>query len=191
MKKIFVLLVFSIVPFIAFSQEPTIMVETNAGYSVGINLENNYQLDIKLYYPINRFGLIVEVGSLFPQNDGYFHFFIAPMYFIINTEKWRVPVAIGFDVMGGKNNLYYGIGGSVAAHYSVTRNFYAGINLGIAYAFDNRHQDITGYRTEKVVVDDSTGNAVFIDRNVPVFETKSHFGSYIFLKPSIAIGFQF
>jgi hypothetical protein len=192
MKKILLTLTLSfIMSGLSFSEDlPTFMIEVGNGYNVGVNLENAYQLDARLYYPIFRFGVVLEAGGIIQENS-LFHFFIAPMYLIINTSKWRVPVAVGFDLMGGKNNIYYGIGAMAAVHYSFTKNFYAGLNLGVSYAFDNRYEEITGYKTEKITVDDGTGNAIFVDRTVPILETKSHFDSYIYFKPSVVIGLQF
>jgi len=192
-ELLFLLLLFS--SYFAFSQDndpPNFMAELNAGYSIGINLDNAFNLDVRFYYPaIKRFGLVLEAGGLFSQDTKYFNLFIAPMFFVINTEKWRVPVAVGFDLFAG-DTFFYGIGGLAAVHYSITRNFYVGFNFGVTYAFDNRYDELTGYRKENYFyTDPATGFVKEGSRDVPVYETKSHFGSYIYLKPSIVIGIQF
>ena len=192
MKKLFfVLSIVFILSVSAFSETPNFIIEVSNAYAVGINLNNAYQLNARLYYPFGRFGLVLEAGNIFIQDNNLFNFFIAPVFFIIDTEKWRMPVAVGFDLMRGQNNFYYGIGGMVAAHYSFAKNFYVGVDLGITYAFDNKYDELTGHRTEAYTYVDNNGQPQLGTRDVPIFENKSHFGNYIYFKPSITIGFQF
>ena len=193
MKKIVILIIFTITSFTVFSQSNNLlsfMIETNVGYAIGINLDNAVLVDAKIMYPVERFGVALEAGSIFTPDEASFRFFIGPMLFLINNENWRVPIVLGFDLFHGET-LYYGIGGFVSVHRRLTKHIYAGINLGITYAWNNVYDVLTGYETKKEVVDDGTGNAVFVDRQVPVFESKNHRGNYIYIRPSIAIGLQF
>jgi hypothetical protein len=191
MKKLIFLILFLIVSYTSFSHEDiTFMTEINTGYAVGINLDNSVFLDARLSYLYKMVGFTVEFGSLFTPDKFSFHTFLGPMISIVNNEKWRVPLTIGFDLFYGKT-LYYGIGSSFSLHYKLTKNFYVGINLGITYAFNNVYDEITGYKTNKEVDDDGTGNAIFVERTVPIIESINHYGSYIYIKPSILIGFQF
>jgi len=193
MRKIFVLLAFFITPIVAFPQDndlPAFMVELDAGYAFGINVNSAVNFEVKLLYTYQRFGFVVEAGALISDNT-VFHLFLGPAFFFINNEKWRVPVAVGFDLSGGKT-LFYGMGGLVAVHYSITKNIYTGINLGVTYAFDNRYDELTGYRKGTYFyTDPDTGFVKEGTTDIPVFETKSHFGSYVSITPSIVIGFQF
>ena len=169
------------------------MAEVNAGYSIGINLDSAIEINIKAIYPLQtfqKFGLILEAGGLLTPDEFTFHLFAAPYYTIINNENWRVPIALGFELYHGKS-LYYGIGGNISLHRRLTKNIYVGVNLGLTYAFDNIYNEFIGYDIKKEIIDDGTGNAMFADRPVPVYERKNHYGSYIYIKPSLTIGFQF
>ena len=166
------------------------MSKANAGYAIGINLDNATQIDLKIMYPYQRFGFALEAGTILTPNKASTHVFLGPMIFFINNENWRVPLALGFDLIHGKT-LYYGVGGFLSVHRRLVNHFYAGLNLGITYAFNNVYDELTGYQNKKEIVDDGTGNAVFVDRTVPIFERKNHYGSYIYFRPSFLIGLQF
>ena len=193
MKNIFILLVFFIASFSVFSQDndpPAFMVESDVGYAVGINLNNAVFFDVKLIYPYKRFGFVVEAGGLFFPGNKIFHVFLGPLIFFMNSTKWRMPLVIGMDYISGET-AYFGIGSIFSAHRRLTKYLYAGLNLEITYAFINSSEELTGYKTEKVVVDDGTGNAVFAEKTVPIYETKQHYGNNLYFKPSALIGLQF
>jgi hypothetical protein len=82
--------------------------------------------------------------------------------------------------------LYYGIGGMLSAHYRLLKNFYIGGNLGITYAFNNVYDEFVGFETKTTKYNEAT-----FTQTVPVFERKSHYGSYFYLRPSLVIGIQF
>ena len=189
----FSIIFFFIITFSIFSQEdnlPVIMAEFNTGYAVGINTDSGVELGVKLMYPFLKSGVLFELGGIFTPDKPTFHFFIGPMFFIYINDAWRVPVTFGFVLLNGKT-LYYGVGGIVSVHRKLTKNIYAGLNIGITYAFNNVYDEITGYKTEKVIADDGTGNAIYIDREVPIIERLDHWGSYIYIRPSLSIGLQF
>ena len=146
------------------------------------------QVDVKFIYSYQRFGLVLEAGNLF-TNESSVHIFMGPMINIINTEKLRVPLTIGFDLFHG-NTLFYGVGGTASIHYILTKRLYLGLNAGFSYVFNNVYNEITGYNTIREVVDDGMGNPVFADRNVPIIERKNHFGNYFYFRPSILIGIK-
>jgi hypothetical protein len=188
MKKILFLFLFSIISHVIFSQNndlPAFMFEANTGYAVGVNLDSAMNIDAKLMYSFQKFGLILEGGSLLTPEKASLHLYIAPTIFLINNEKWRVPIALGFDLIDGKTQ-YYGIGGILSAHRSLAKNIYAGVNLGLTYAFDNRYDEYIGDETKTVRYNEGT-----LTQTVPVYQSKSHYGSYIYIKPSLSIGIQF
>jgi hypothetical protein len=195
MKKKAFLFLFLVISVTVFSQSHDLtafMVEATTGYALGINVDSAMQLSIKIMYPFERFGVALEAGTILTPDKASFHVFLGPMMFFINNENWRIPLAIGFDLFDGET-LYYGIGGFISIHRKLTNHFYAGVNLGITYAFNNVYDELTGHRTERVVTEypAGSGNAVFMDREIPIFERKNHWGSYIYLKPSLLIGFQY
>jgi hypothetical protein len=188
MKKLIFLFLFSIVSYTSFSQSndlPAFLVEANVGYAVGINLDSAVKIDIKVMYTFTKFGFALEAGSLLTPDKYSFHVFAGPMMFFINNEKLRVPLAIGFDLFQGKT-LYYAIGTCLSLHYRLTKYIYAGINLGITYAFNNVYDEIVGEKENKIVYLEGTFTQL-----IPIIESRSHYGSYIYIKPSISIGFQF
>jgi len=127
MKKIIIAIsLISISTGYVFSEIPAFMIEANAGYSIGINLNNATQIDMRLYYPFENFGLLLEGGIIIAEDNNYAHALLAPMYMIVNTSKWRVPVAVGIDLIMGKKNLIYGIGAITAVHYAFAESFYVG-----------------------------------------------------------------
>ena len=193
MKAFLFLILFSFTSFAVFPQSnnlPAFLVEANAGYAFGVNLDSAMQIDAKLMYTFQRFGFAVEAGSIFTPDKTSFHVFLGPMVFLINTENWRVPLALGFDLYHGET-LYYGVGGFASVHRRLFNHFYIGLNLGVTYAFNNVYDELTGYETKKEVVDDGTGNAIFVDRTIPVFKSKNHYGDYFYFRPSLVIGLQF
>jgi hypothetical protein len=189
MKKLFFLLLFSTTSFIVFSQNndlPAFMLELNTGYSVGINLDNAVQIDIKLIYSFERFGFAVEAGSLFSTDYSAFHLFLAPIYYFINADKWRLPLAVGLDFINDKTS-YIGIGGVIAIHYRLAKYIYTGFNIGITYAFNNIYDELTGYKTTVTNFDDGTSKT----QTTPIYESKNHYGNNFYIKPSLVIGLQF
>jgi hypothetical protein len=136
-------------------------------------------------YSFQKFGVVLEGGSLLASEKAALHFFLAPAYYFVNTEKLRIPLAIGFDLYNG-NTMYYGIGSILSAHYRLAKNFYIGANFGITYAFNNVYDEFVGLETKTVKYKEGT-----FTQEVPVYESKSHFGSNFFLRPSLVIGLQF
>lgn len=192
MKKTAFFIIFAFIALNAFSQSdelPVFMFEVNSGYAVGVDLENAVQIDAKIISRFRNVGFLLEAGTLRTPDEPSVHIFLGPLVFFINDEKWRIPLALGFDLFHGET-LYYGIGGIVSAHRTLSNNIYTGINLGITYAFNNVYNELTGYSKRKELTDDGSGNAVYIERTVPVFEKKDHFGRYIYIRPSIIIGIQ-
>jgi hypothetical protein len=188
MKRIVILFLCFLVPFIAFTQNddlPVFMTEINSGYAAGINLDNLIFLDVKIIYPYEKFGFVIEAGSMFTPDSSTIHVFLGPMMFLLNNSKWRVPLALGLDYFHG-DTLYYGLGGIISLHHRLTNYFYAGLNLAITYAFNNVYDELTGYRTIVTTFDDGTTKT----QTVPVIERKDHYGSYIYFKPSILVGIQ-
>jgi hypothetical protein len=101
MKKVLLVYLFLIISYNAFSQNnglPAFMIETNAGYAIGVDLDSAMEINVRLIYAMQRFGFIGEVGSFLTPEKNSGHIFIAPMMFIINNEKWKVPLAVGFDL---------------------------------------------------------------------------------------------
>ena len=189
-KLIFTLSIVLTISSYAFSLDtPVFMAEANTGYAIGVNAASSMQFDIRLIYPLNKFGFIAEAGSTISDINST-HLFIGPAFFFINNAQWNMPLALGFEYYHGET-LFYGIGASLSVRRNLTNNFYAGLNLGITYAFNNVYDELTGYRTSREVVDDGTSNAVFINRTVPIFEKKDHYGSYLYFKPSLLIGLQY
>ena len=169
---------------------PFFMVESSAGYALGVNLDNAAFFGVRLIYPFERFGLIVEAGRMFPQNSSAFHFFLGPMMYFVNDPQLRVLLSLGLDIMGGETTVL-GIGSTLSIHRRLGNFLYAGINLGIVYAFNHIYEVRTGYRTNRVIEADSAGNPVFAYRTVPVYENKNHFGNRFHFRPSLLIGMQF
>jgi len=193
MKKVVFLLCLILITHIAFSQTselPFIMIEAETGYAVGISLDNAAFFDARFFTAFNRFGFVLQAGMFFNKETLNYHIFLGPVFYILNTSKWRLPLAVGLDVFGDKAS-YLGIGGLISLQYAFTKRFYAGLNLGITYAFNYIYEEVTGYRTDRIIVDDGSGNAVFTDRTVPIYENKNHYGSYFYFKPSLAVGLQF
>jgi hypothetical protein len=184
-----------------FSQEnktSDFLVELNSGYSIGINLPSAMPIELKLVYPFSRFGFTVEGGTflLFEESPGY-HIFFGPTFFVINNQKIRIPISLGVDITGYKNNLYLGAGGIVSFNYSLSKYLYAGINIEVNYDFISPYDKIIGYKDAAIGVDeggnkiypiDSKGNPI---KTTPITEKKYHFDNNIYLKPTIAIGMQF
>jgi hypothetical protein len=166
------------------------MIEADAGYAIGINLNNAAFSDIRYFTSFDRFGFVLQAGSFFSQETIAYHIFLGPMMNLIKTPKWRVPLALGIDIIG-ENSHYFGIGSLIAVQYAFTNRFYVGFNLGITYAFNNIYDEITGYRTNKTVGQDDGGNDIIITQTVPVMESKNHYGNRFYFKPSLVIGIQF
>jgi hypothetical protein len=168
------------------------MIEFSIGYAVGVNLDNATFFDVKLLYPFGRFGYAVELGGILSTDERLAHAFLGPMVLIVDTQKLKVPFIVGVDLLGiiGGKTTWLGIGGIVAAHYSLNKTTYLGINFEATYAMNNRYEEIVGYQTNRETVDDGTGNAVFVNRIIPITEMKSHYGNNWYIKPSILIGYQ-
>ena len=169
---------------------PAFMIEFNTGYSVGINMDNTFQFDVKLYYPLSypsgRFGFVILAGGLLTPDESYKHIYMGPILFFNLIPKWRVPLSIGFDIMGG-DTTYLGIGSTVGVHHSLTKNIYTGLNLGVTFAMNNKYSVLTGHRQNVTTFDDGTT----LTQTVPIFENRSHYGNRWLFMPSLIIGFQY
>ena len=204
MKRIFITLVLLFFVFKAFSQEfkePAFIIELNAGYAIGIDLPNVIPIEIKLVYPVNRFGLTIESGALLGDNVG-FHFFIGPTFFVMNNYRIRVPLSLGFDINVMNKSTYYGIGTIVSFNYFFHKNMFLGLNLSLNYNFNNPYKEVVRIETKdaSIGIDPITGNKIYpMDKDgnpiyeihTPIMENRNHFGKYIHIKPTISMGFQF
>jgi len=204
MKKYILLVLLALCATNVFPQdfeEPAFLAELTTGYAFGINLQESVPVEIKLVYPIFRFGLTLESGVLLGENNG-FHFFLGPTFFVINNSKVRVPLSIGLDLCTINENLYYGIGGIISFNYVLHKNIYAGANLSINYNFNNPYEEVVRIETKDAAIgiDPETGNKIYpmdkegkpiLETRTPIKENRNHFGNYIYIKPSISIGFQF
>jgi len=169
---------------------PFFMVESSAGYALGVNLDNAAFFGLRLIYPFERFGFIIEGGGMFSQGESAFHFFLGPMVYIVNAPQWRVLLSLGLDIVGRETTIL-GVGSTLSFHRRLGNLLYAGVNLGIVYAFNHIYEVRTGYRTSRVIEDDGAGNPVFAYRTIPVYENRSHFGNRFHFRPSLLIGMQF
>jgi len=155
MKKYILLILFAVCVTNAFSrdfiEEPAYLLELETGYAFGINLQNSVPIEIKMVYPIFRFGFTLESGILLGENIG-FHFFLGPTFFIINNTRMRVPLSIGLDLCTINNNLYYGLGGIISYHYVLHKNIYVGVNFSINYNINNPYEEIVGFKDAAIGV---------------------------------------
>ena len=165
---------------------PDLLFEVNAGYAFGVNMDNAVHFDTRLWYPYERFGLTVGIGGLFSQGYSAFHFFVGPMMYIINNKTWRVPLALGFDIISNDTS-YLGSGVVLSAHRRLTDCIYVGFNLEFTYAFNHRYAELTGYRTTEIKFDDGTTKT----QTTPIVENKNHYGNNFYFKPSVLFGLQF
>ena len=178
--------------FSKINESPAFMIESGAGYAVGINLDNAAFFGIRLIYPFERFGFVVETNGMLVQGNLFSHIFIGPMMYFVNSPQWRILLNLGLDVKG-RGTTILGIGSTISAHRKLGRALYAGFNLGVVYAFSHIHEVQAGYRTDRVLVEypPNSGNAIFIDRVIPIYETRNHFGNRLQFRPSLSIGLQF
>lgn len=201
MKRTFLglLLIFGSVAVFGLDNEtPSVLIEANSGYAIGVNLPNAVPVELKLVYPFSRFGFTVELGPLFLHEKAVgYHTFFGPTLFMINNSKIRVSLSLGPDMMGNKTKSYYGIGGLVSFNYSLTKNVYIGVNFEANYDFLTQEEEITGYEDAAIGVDEN-GNKVYpIDNHgnpvklTPVTKNKNVIGNNIYIKPTIGIGWQF
>jgi hypothetical protein len=196
MKNIIFLIIFTITSYFAFSQNdlPGFLVEANTGYAFGINLDNVLSVDLKLLYPINSSGINTEIGILHANSveDLRLRFFIGPMFFFHNSSQWRSLITMGFHVSANiasiDKSFYLGLGSSVSLHRQLTRNIYAGLNLGITYVFNIIYEEIIGYNTSVIT---NTNTGLTSEYTYPEKKYKNHFGNNFYIKPSLLIGFQY
>jgi len=171
MKKIVFSAILMLISAAAFSQTgslPVIMCELNSGYSIGINTDSGMQIDVKGMFLYDRFGVTLEAGSQLTPDKASFHLFLGPGIVVLNTGNWRMPVSIGMELFHGKT-MHYGIGAIVSVHYVITDLLYAGLNLGLTYAFNNVTEQQKG----------------------PAVERTDNWGSYLYIRPSLVFGIQF
>jgi hypothetical protein len=204
MKKavfFFLLIVLASLIYSLDDELPTVLIELNSGYAFGKDLDSSMPIELKLVYPYTLFGFTVEFGPSLNSNSTGMHCFIGPTLFIINNPKIRLPISLGFDLFY-QNTIYYGLGSIISFNYSLTRNIYVGINTEINLHFNNPYEEVVRIdeKDASVGIDPITGNKIYpIDKNgdpiyytyTPIKETKDHFGSYMYIKPTIAIGIQF
>jgi len=187
MKRLLLTIFILNISIFAFSQDlPSFLIEANAGYALGINIDSAIQIGLKLTYPIEKFGFSVEAEIMLNSEKISFQSsLVGFVVFFYIKEKWRIPVTIGFEINNG-NTFYYGIGGVISAHYMLTKSFFVGLNIGITYFINNVYDELTGYKTNTIIY-----NEGIFTQTVPVFEKKNHWGSYIQIRPSILVGLQF
>jgi hypothetical protein len=107
-----------------------------------------------------------------------------------------LPFSLGFDLKIN-DTPYLGLGSILAFNYSLTKNIYLGINAEINYYINNPYEEITGHKDAAIGIDENGDKVYQIDGKgnpiltTPIIETKNHFGSYIHIKPTIAIGRQY
>lgn len=201
MKKIILIIFFFALVGSAFGLEnetPHVLVEVNAGYAFGIELPNSAPIELKLVYPFALFGYTIEVGALLSDAVQAMHIFLGPTFFIINNSRIRAPISLGFDFLrNNKNRSYFGIGGIVSFHYSMTKNIFYGINIEINYDFNNPYEETVGYKDAAIGMDEN-GNKIYpIGPKgdpiyyTPVMENKNHIGDNFYIKLMIGIGMQF
>ncbi len=190
MRKLILLFIMgTVISSFAFSQDietPAFMIELSAGCGMGINLDNVGFFDIKLLYPFGKFGFALESGGMFSANDGFFHTFLGPMVFLINKNKWRVPLIIGADIFGN-NSIYLGLGAIFAAHYSLTKNIYVGVNFETTYAINHVYQEYVGDQIIVTKFDDGSTKT----QTIKQYKDRNHYGNNFYFKPSILFGLQF
>ncbi|MDR0554641.1 MAG: hypothetical protein LBG76_07575 [Treponema sp.] len=180
------------------NEMPSVLIETNVGYAIGVNLPHAMPVELKLVYPISRFGFTVEGGaSFFYEEAPGYHLFLGPTFFVINNPKIRAPISIGLDIVGNKNNSYWGIGGLVSFNYSIRKNIYVGINLEINYDFNNPYEETVGYKDAAIGIDQEGKKIYLLDphgdpiKYTLVKENKNHLGNNLYIKPTLGIGWQF
>ena len=203
-RSFFVLFFITLSCFI-FGQEaetPSVLIELNTGYAFGINMDSSLPIELKMVYPYTRFGITIEGGALLhSDNKAGVHFFVGPTLFIINNPKIRLPISVGFDLMV-KNSTYFGLGGIVSFNYSLAKNLYLGINTEVNFYINHPYEEAVGIDTKDASIwtNPITGKKVYLTdkngKNIEVIyaerkEMKNHFGRYIHIKPTIAIGIQF
>jgi hypothetical protein len=207
MKKIILLVMVTVFHHSTFGLEnetPSFLMEVNTGFAAGIEMPGFVPAAIKFVYPYARFGFTMEAGGLFSNEKRAFNLFLGPAFFVVNNPKIRMPVSLGFNLLlgEGKKGTYYGIGGIFSVNYSLTRNIYAGINIGIDYNFDNPYEEVVriNRKDAAIGIDPTTGNKIYpVDKdgnpvyetNTPVKENRNHIGNYVYIKPTIAVGVQY
>jgi len=174
MKKIFLVFIILFLSGFAYSQDPlSIFVETSAGYSIGINIDGAFQMDLRMTTLLGKYGLMFEYGGAFSPGNPSFHLYLGPAMLVYSNGNWKIPLSIGFDIFSG-NTIYYGFGAAASAQYKFSKYFYTGFNFGITYAFNNVINEV-----------------IAISSQGPKIVKKDRFGSYVYLRPSIVIGAQF
>lgn len=192
MKKARFIILISFLAFYSFGQEtekPIFMYELGSGYGFGINMNGTVPLEIRIIYPLKEFFFTLSGGVDFAEKIGG-HGFLGVGYFIINTDKMRVPVSLGFTISRNNSHLYLGAAGMISWHYVFSDKFYLGLNLEAVYNFNDRHTSITGNGKELGTNGvDGSGNPI---TRFPAPKTGmlNHWGSYINIKPTISIGYQ-
>jgi len=190
MKKTICLITLSLVVCSLFGQgneTPFAMYEIGSGYSIGINRDNSVPLEIRMVIPFGNFGIMVSGGADFVKENGG-HAFLGVSYFVFNTKSMRVPVSLGFGISGNQKHFYMGFSGMASYHYMFTKNIYAAFTVEVNYSFNDRYNDIVGNGAG------SPANGVVYPITIlpaPKTEETNHFGSYVYIKPTICIGYQF
>ncbi|MDR3342539.1 MAG: hypothetical protein LBT14_07095 [Treponema sp.] len=143
------------------NETPSVLIELNTGYAIGIELPHSVPIEFKLVYPFTLFGFTLEVGTELSKDEGSaFHILFGPTVFVINNSKMRIPITIGLDLLANKNNTYLGLGGIIGYNYSITKNIYLAINIEINYDFNNLYEETVGYKDAAIGVDEY-GNKIY------------------------------
>jgi hypothetical protein len=190
MKKTIILIIYLTLVGYIFGLEnetPSILVELNTGYAIGIDLPSSVPIEIKLVYPFTHFGLTLEAGPLISPDITGIHIFFGPTFFAINNAKIRLPISIGVD-MNYKNDSYFGVGGIIGFNYVLAKYLYVGINVEVNYDFSHPYNEKVGERDEYYL---DTNDGVVKNRTVPIMENKNHIENNIYIKPTVGIGIQF
>jgi hypothetical protein len=201
MRKIYTIILFFVLTGSVFGVDeeiPSLLLEINTGYAFGIELPNSIPIELKLVYPFRRFGCTLEAGTLLSGDARAIHIFIGPTFFVINNPQIRMPISLGLDVLANYNkSSYFGIGGIVSFHYSITKNIFIGTNVEISYDFNHSYEETVGYSDAAIGVDENGnkiyplgpgGNPIYY---TPIRENKNHIENNFYIKPTIGVGIQF
>jgi hypothetical protein len=156
-KKFVYVIILGLAAFCAFGQgdeKPLVMYELGSGYSVGINTNNSVPLEFKMIIPFGNFGFMLSGGADFAESSGG-HGFIGATYFVINNDKTRIPVSLGFSISGNEKHSYIGFSGLVSYQYILTNNIYIGFNMEM----NNRRASPAVSLTFKLYSDKETAQA--------------------------------
>jgi hypothetical protein len=167
------------------------LIETNGGYSIGIDLPNGMPIEVKVSYPIfKKFGLMLEAGSLTAKESSGFHLLVGTTFFIANNDKFQIPVSFGYDFLTYDNKKYNGIGVILAYNHLLTKSFYLTGSVDFGYNFYQSYQSVIGYESKQTLIGKTKGGEE-VYQSTPIQITKDikSFENLFYIKPKIGIGF--